>query len=88
MNSAVRQGRPTARGTRNQAGAAYVYVGNSARQFRLVDQVFGVAALDHLGTFVAGGLVNGDQIGDLVTTAPDAYGSDSGSGAAYVLVGQ
>ncbi len=78
----------TTRADRGQAGAAYVYVGNSARQFRLVDQVFGAAAQDHLGTFVAGGLVNGDQIGDLVTTAPDANGSDSGSGAAYVLVGR
>ena len=50
--------------------------------------MFGAAALDHLGTFVAGGLVDGDQIGDLVTTAPDANGSDSGSGVVYVRFGR
>ena len=70
----------TGRADRMQAGAAYVFVGNQDRQFRLVDQVFGAAAQDHLGTFIAGGFIDGDQIGDLVTSAPDATGSSSGSG--------
>jgi hypothetical protein len=78
----------TDRAGRNQAGAAYVFVGNQDRQFRMVDQVFGAAAQDHLGSFVAGGFINGDQIGDLVTSAPDATGSDSGSGVTYVRVGR
>ena len=54
----------------------------------LCDQVFGAAAQDRLGTFVAGGFVDGDQIGDLVTSAPDANGSDSGSGVVYVRFGR
>ena len=54
----------------------------------MVDQVFGAAAQDHLGTFVAGGRIDGDQIGDLVTAAPDANGSDSGSGVVYVRFGR
>ncbi len=78
----------TGRADRNQAGAAYVFVGNQDRQFRLVDQVFGAAAQDHLGSFIAGGFIDGDQIGDLVTSAPDATGSDSGSGVAYVRFGR
>jgi len=78
----------TGRAGRNQAGAAYVYVGNQNREFRMVDQVFGAAAQDHLGTFVAGGLIDGDQIGDLVTSAPDATGSDSASGVTYVRLGR
>jgi hypothetical protein len=78
----------TGRGDRSQAGAAYVYAGDQNRQFRLVDQVFGAAAQDHLGTFIAGGRIDADQIGDLVTSAPDATGSDSGSGVTYVRFGR
>jgi hypothetical protein len=78
----------TGRADRNQAGAAYVYVGDQNRQFRMVDQMFGAAAQNRLGTFIAGGAINGDQIGDLVTSAPDATGSDSGSGVVYVRFGR
>lgn len=78
----------TRRHDRDQAGAAYAYVANSSREYRLVDQMFGAAGQDHMGAFVAGGLVNGDQIGDLVTSAPDATGSESGSGVVYVRLGR
>ena len=50
--------------------------------------MFGAAAQDHLGSFIAGGFIDGDQIGDLVTSAPDATGSDSGSGVTYVRFGR
>jgi len=78
----------TGRADRMQAGAAYVFVGDQNRRFRLVDQMFGAAAQDHLGTFIAGGVIDGDQIADLVTSAPDANGSDSGSGVVYVRFGR
>jgi len=76
---------------RTQAGAAYK--GNAARSFPLLDQLFGAAALDQLGTTVAGGKIGakisgGDMIGDLVAAAPYATGADTQSGVVYVRFGQ
>ena len=74
---------------RTQAGAAYMFQGNTARSFPLLDQLFGAAAMDQLGTAVAGGQINhGDMIGDLVAAAPYATGADTQSGVVYVRFGQ
>ncbi len=74
---------------RTQAGAAYMFQGDAARSFPLLDQLFGAAAMDQLGTAVAGGQINhGDMIGDLVAAAPYATGVDTQSGAVYVRFGQ
>jgi hypothetical protein len=99
--AAARAGLPTASGvrlavgapgvTRNdrpKAGAAYLYKADGGRKFRIYEQVFGGAADDGFGTVVAGGDTNGDQIGDLVTAAPFAFGSDTGSGVVYVRFGR
>lgn len=80
----------TPRGMRTQAGAAYVFAGDSDRMFRLLDQVFGAADGDHLGASVAGGQLGGPgTIADLAAAAPDAAsGSVTHAGAAYVRFGR
>jgi hypothetical protein len=76
-------------------GAAYLYKADASRRFRIFEQVYGAAEGDALGSAVAGGQLNGDptqtdndQIGDLVTAAPNARGSDAATGAVYVRYGQ
>jgi hypothetical protein len=74
---------------RTQAGAAYLFQGNAARSFPLLEQLFGAAAMDQLGTAVAGGKLNaGDLIGDLVAAAPYATGADTQSGVVYLRFGR
>ena len=74
---------------RTQAGAVYMFQGNAARSFPLLDQLFGAAAQDQLGTAVAGGKISpGDMIGDLVAAAPYATGADTQSGVVYVRFGR
>jgi hypothetical protein len=72
------------RGQRAAAGAAYLLDRGEARQYPIVDVLYGANTGDHLGTAVAGGQVNGDMLGDLVTVAPFATGADAGSGVVYV----
>jgi hypothetical protein len=69
-------------------GAAYLYKADILRKFRIFEQVYGKTAGDALGTSVAGGQLDAGGIGDLVTAAPNAAGSDSGSGIVYVRYGQ
>ena len=76
-------------------GAAYLYKADTLRKFRIFEQVYGKDAGDALGTAVAGGQLNGapgqpdgDAIGDLVTVAPSARGSDAATGVVYVRYGQ
>jgi len=83
------------RPNRVAAGAAYLYKADTGRKFRIFDQVYGKDAGDALGSAVAGGQLNGDptqdkndQIGDLVTAAPSARGSDAATGVVYVRYGQ
>jgi hypothetical protein len=78
------------RADRAAAGAAYLYKADPGRTFRIFEQVYGQAGGDALGTTVAGGQLNSatDQIGDLVTAAPNAAGSAPGTGVAYVRYGQ
>jgi hypothetical protein len=69
------------------AGAAYLYRADTQRKFRIYEQVYGAAAGDALGSAVGGGQLNvaTDDIGDLVTAAPNAGG---GTGVVYVRYGQ
>jgi hypothetical protein len=69
-------------------GAAYLYKADTLRKFRIFEQVYGKAAGDALGTSVAGGQLDGDGIGDIAAAAPNAAGSDSGTGIVYVRYGQ
>jgi hypothetical protein len=64
------------------AGAAYLFGGGVSWPFPLYEEVFGAATGDALGSVVAGGQVDGDAIGDLVTVAPGG-GADH-SGVVYV----
>jgi len=64
------------------AGAAYLFSGGLNWPFPLYEELFGAATGDGLGTFVAGGQVDGDAIGDLVTVAPGG-GADH-NGVVYV----
>ena len=77
------------------AGAAYLYNADIGRTFRIFEQVYGKEAGDALGSTVAGGQLNAsarqtshDQIGDLVTAAPNARGTDASTGVVYVRYGQ
>jgi hypothetical protein len=72
---------------RAAAGAAYVY-GASSRSFTLLEQMYGAAAGDSLGTAVAGGQINSDNIGDLAASAPQATGAAAHAGAVYVRYGR
>lgn len=78
----------TKRGTREHAGAAYMFGSDAARTFPVLEEVFGAATNDFLGTVVAGGQINPDGTGDLVILAPSAKGTVPGAGVVYVKVGQ
>ena len=69
-------------------GAAYLFGGGDGWLFPLYEQVFGAAATDGLGTIVAGGDVNGDKLGDLVTIAPNAAAGGTNAGVTYVVYGR
>jgi hypothetical protein len=76
-------------GARQMAGAAYFFGHGTSRSFPLLDQVYGKAANDQLGTALAGGEINaglplGDLIPDFATLAP---GANAGAGAAYAILG-
>jgi hypothetical protein len=75
-------------GDRQLVGAAYLFGGGDGWLFPLYEQVFGAAATDGLGTVVAGGDVNGDKLGDLVTIAPNAAAGGTNAGVAYVVYGR
>jgi hypothetical protein len=66
---------------RTLVGAAYLFAGGKTWDFPLVEQVYGAETGDRLGAFVAGGQVDADAFGDLVTVAPGGNGQ---SGAVYV----
>jgi len=70
------------------AGAAYVFGGGDGWMFPLYEQVYGASATDALGTVVAGGDVNGDGKGDLVTIAPNAASGSNNTGIVYVVDGR
>jgi small ligand-binding sensory domain FIST len=74
---------------RTLAGAAYLFLSSPDGSYPLLDQLFGHAATDRLGTAVAGGKVSaGDLLGDLVASAPFATGAKTGSGVVYVRYGR
>ena len=75
-------------GDRQLVGAAYLFGGGDGWLFPLYEQVFGAAATDGLGTVVAGGDVNGDKLGDLVTIAPNAAAGGTNAGVTYVVYGR
>jgi hypothetical protein len=70
------------------AGAAYMFGSDVRRDFPILEEVFGGASGDLLGTAVAGGQINDDLTGDLVTLAEGAAGTMPGAGAVYVKYGQ
>jgi hypothetical protein len=76
------------RGQRNGAGAAYLLDSGADRRFPILEVLYGANAGDHLGSAVTGGQVNADAIGDLVTVAPYASGTEAGSGVAYAQYGR
>jgi hypothetical protein len=71
-------------------GAAYLFGGGDGWLFPLYERLFGAAATDGLGTVVAGGQVDsGDEVGDLVTIAPNATASGAAeSGIVYIIFGR
>lgn len=73
---------------RSLAGAAYLLGSDAARTFPVLDEMFGAAVGALLGSVVAGGHIDGNTDGDLVTLAPGALGTVAGAGAVYVKYGQ
>lgn len=73
---------------RPRAGAAYLFGGGDGWLFPLYEQLFGAATSDNLGAVVAGGQVDGDLVGDLVTIAPNAATGSDNAGAVYVRFGR
>jgi len=68
----------------DERGAAYLFDGDRARTFHLIEQMLGAAAQDHLGSLVGGGrlgLKGADAKGDLVAGA-----TGTGQGAAVFNV--
>jgi hypothetical protein len=73
---------------RPRAGAAYLFLGGDGWLFPLYEQLFGAATSDNLGAVVAGGQVDGDLNGDLVTIAPNAASGSANAGTVYVRLGR
>ena len=84
-----RSARPTsaAGSDRVAIGAAYLYKADTLRKFRIFEQVYGKDAGDALGTSVAGGQLDGRRRRRSVAAAPNAAGSDAGTGVVYVRYG-
>jgi len=73
--------------TRDRAGAAYVYQGSAVGP-QLVEQIFGAAPGDGLGTALTGGELGGNLVPDVVVVAPNATAvTGTNAGAAYVRIG-
>jgi len=72
---------------RTGAGAAYVFQGSATGPL-LVEQIFGAAMGDSLGTALAGGELGGSLVPDVVVVAPNAASAtDTAVGAAYLRLG-